>query len=135
MLTGLFSMAYSACFQVEPRTTSPGVAPPTMNLTLPHQSVVKIMPHSIAYSPILWRRVFNYGSFLSNFFRLYQVDIKLPSRLSSLKRTISTYFSTQNKHNNIITSINNIIIKENILVLTLPKSYPRNTQKKQKHLV
>jgi hypothetical protein len=28
--TGLPSLAYSACFLIEPRTSSPGMAPPTM---------------------------------------------------------------------------------------------------------
>jgi hypothetical protein len=33
--TGLFSLACSACFHVEPRTTSPGMAPPTMGWAIP----------------------------------------------------------------------------------------------------
>lgn len=35
LLTGLFLMACSACFLVEPRPTSPGMAPSTMGRTLP----------------------------------------------------------------------------------------------------
>jgi hypothetical protein len=31
LLTGVFLMACSACFLIEPRTTSPGMAPPTMS--------------------------------------------------------------------------------------------------------
>ena len=30
LLTGLFPLAFSACFLIEPSTTSPGMAPPTM---------------------------------------------------------------------------------------------------------
>jgi hypothetical protein len=41
LLNGLHFMAYSASFLVEPRTTSPEVAPPTMGWTLPHQSLIK----------------------------------------------------------------------------------------------
>ena len=34
LLTGLLLMAYSACFLTEPRTTSTGIAPPTMDWDL-----------------------------------------------------------------------------------------------------
>jgi hypothetical protein len=32
----LLILAYSACFHIEPRTTSSGMAPPTMGCTIPH---------------------------------------------------------------------------------------------------
>jgi hypothetical protein len=38
LLTALLPLACSACFLIEPRATSPGMAPPTMDpLTLDHQ--------------------------------------------------------------------------------------------------
>jgi hypothetical protein len=45
LFTGLLPMACSTCFLRESRTTWPGVAPPTMHWTLPHQSLVKKMPY------------------------------------------------------------------------------------------
>ena len=41
MLTGLLPMACSVCFLIEPRTTSPGMAPLTMGWALPDQSLRK----------------------------------------------------------------------------------------------
>jgi hypothetical protein len=55
LLTGLLSMACLVCFLLEPRTTSPGVAPPTVSWTIPHQSLIKKMP----YRGILWRHFLN----------------------------------------------------------------------------
>jgi hypothetical protein len=81
MLTGLLPIAWSACFLIEPRTTSPGMAPPTMGWALPHQSVIKKMPSSLAYNPILWRHFLIWGFLLSVDPRLYQVDINLSSSL------------------------------------------------------
>ena len=40
-LTGLVLMACSACSLIEPRTSSPGMAPPTMGWALPQQSLRK----------------------------------------------------------------------------------------------
>lgn len=37
LLTGLLLMAYSAWFLIEPRTSSPGMAPPTVSWALSHQ--------------------------------------------------------------------------------------------------
>ena len=70
LLTGLLPMACSACFLVEPRTTSPGMALPTMGWALPHWWLIVKMP----YSWIVWRYVFNWGSFLSSDSSLGQVD-------------------------------------------------------------
>ena len=39
LLTGLLPVACSACFLIELRTTSPGLAPPTMGWALPHWSI------------------------------------------------------------------------------------------------
>jgi hypothetical protein len=42
-------------FLIEPRTTSPGMAPPTMGGALSHQSPIMKMPYRLAYSQILRR--------------------------------------------------------------------------------
>ena len=44
LITGLLSTAYSACFLIEPRATSPRVAPPTVDWVLQHQSLSKGFP-------------------------------------------------------------------------------------------
>jgi hypothetical protein len=46
----LLSVVYSVCFLTEPRTTRPGMAPPTMEWVLSYQSLVKKTPYSL----ILW---------------------------------------------------------------------------------
>ena len=57
LLTDLLLMAFSACFLIEPRTTSPGVSLPTMSWALPLQSLIKKMSHRLVCSPILWRHL------------------------------------------------------------------------------
>lgn len=42
LLVGLLSMACPACFFKQPRTTCPGVAPPTVCWAPPHQSLIYI---------------------------------------------------------------------------------------------
>ena len=79
---GLFPLACSACLLIEPRTTSPGVVSPTMCWTLSHPSLIKKMSYKHVYSPVLWRRFLNWGSFLSDDFSLCQVDIKLSGTYS-----------------------------------------------------
>jgi hypothetical protein len=49
----LLPMACSTCFLIEPRTTCPGMSPPTMGWALLHQSLIKKMFYKLAYSPIL----------------------------------------------------------------------------------
>ena len=44
LLTGSLLMACSACFLTQPRTTSPGEAPPTVGCVLPYLSIIKKMP-------------------------------------------------------------------------------------------
>ena len=61
LLTGKL-MACSACFLIEPRTTSSKMAPPTVGWALPHLALVEEMPHSW----ISWRHFLNRGSFLSD---------------------------------------------------------------------
>ena len=41
LLTDFLLMACSLCFLIEPKATSPGMAPPTMGWTLSHQSLIK----------------------------------------------------------------------------------------------
>jgi hypothetical protein len=53
LLTGLLLMAYSAYFLIEPRTTSAGMTPPTMDWAFPHQSLIKKMSCRLTYSLIL----------------------------------------------------------------------------------
>lgn len=42
--------------------------------TLPPQSLIKKMPHSITYNPTQWRHLLNYGSFFPDDCRLCSVD-------------------------------------------------------------
>lgn len=58
LLTDLLPMACSACFLMEPRITSPGMAPTTMSWALPHQSPVKKLPYSL----LLWGHSHSWGS-------------------------------------------------------------------------
>lgn len=44
---------------IELTTTRPGIAPPIVAWTLPHQSLVKKMPHRLAYILILWSHFLN----------------------------------------------------------------------------
>jgi len=52
LLTGWLLMAWSGFTLTEPRTTSPGVAPPTMGWALPQQSLMKKMPYRLTYSTV-----------------------------------------------------------------------------------
>jgi hypothetical protein len=63
LLTVLLLMACSAYFHIDPRTTSPGMAPPTMHWALPHQSLIKKNASRLAYSPIWWRHFLNWSKF------------------------------------------------------------------------
>jgi hypothetical protein len=67
LLTGLLSLPCSACFLIEPKTTSPGMVPPTRDL--PSCSPTEKMPHSW----ISWRHFPNLSSFLCDNFSLCQV--------------------------------------------------------------
>jgi hypothetical protein len=55
----LASPGCSVCFFIKPRIASPSMEPLTMSWTLPHQSLIKKMPCSLAYSLILWRHFLN----------------------------------------------------------------------------
>jgi hypothetical protein len=59
LLTGLLPTAGSACFLIEPRTTSPGMAPPSMGWAFLHWSLIEKMP----YSWISWRHFLKGGYF------------------------------------------------------------------------
>jgi hypothetical protein len=64
-------------FLIGPRTTSTGIAAPTMGWALPHQSLIKKMFYMTAYRQTLWRHFLNSGCLLSDDPRFCQVDIKL----------------------------------------------------------
>ena len=56
-ITGLLPLACSACSLIEPKTTSPGITPPTRGP--PPWSLIEKMP----YSWISWRHFLNWSSF------------------------------------------------------------------------
>lgn len=58
LLTGLLLIACSARFAIEPRTSNPGVAAPTMGWTLPHKSLRKC-PACLAAAGS-WRHILNW---------------------------------------------------------------------------
>jgi hypothetical protein len=60
LLTGLLPLTCSACFLIELKTPSPGMAPPTMGWALPTWSLIEKMP----YSWISQRHFLKGGSFL-----------------------------------------------------------------------
>jgi hypothetical protein len=53
LLTGLLTMAFSACFLIKPRTIRSGVDLATMGWTLSRQLLIKKMICRLAYSPPL----------------------------------------------------------------------------------
>ena len=69
LLTGLLPLPCSACFLIEPKTTSLGMAPLTNGPSHPWLLIEK-MP----YSWISWRHYLEGGSFLCNNSSLCQVD-------------------------------------------------------------
>lgn len=100
LLSDLLIMSCLAWFLIKPRTTSPGIAPPTMDWALPHQPLVKRKLCRLAYWSNLWRRHFLYwGSLLSDYYSLCQADIKLSSTASefaSQTRTLKACLQEQN---------------------------------------
>ena len=59
-------LVFSAYFLIEPRTTGPGMAPPTMCWNLLYHSLIKKMP----YNCVLWRHFLNQSFLLSDNCRL-----------------------------------------------------------------
>ena len=80
LLSGLFNVANSACFLWDPRTTVPGMAPPTTDWDLSHQLLITKMFYRFAWSLITCKPFLNWSSLLSGDFSLCQVNIKLASR-------------------------------------------------------
>jgi hypothetical protein len=79
LLTGLLPMACSACFLLEPRTTSPAMVPSTKGWALRHQSLRNYragLSSARSYGNIFSIEV---SSLLSDDSSLCQVDIKLSS--------------------------------------------------------
>jgi len=70
MLLACFPMACSACFLIEPKTTSPKMLQSTMGWTLPPWSLVE----KISYSWVSWRHFLNWDCFFCDNSSLCQVD-------------------------------------------------------------
>lgn len=80
LLTGLFPIASSASSLIEPRAISPGISPPIMDWTLPHQSVRKKRPYNLAlHFSLMEAFFFDSGSLLFRDSSFCQVDITLAS--------------------------------------------------------
>jgi hypothetical protein len=77
--TGLLSLACSLCFLIHPRTTCPGLIPPTVAWALPHQSLILKMSHRLACRPNWLQHFLNWGSLFPSDSSLHQVDTKLAS--------------------------------------------------------
>jgi len=60
LFTGFLTLACSACFLLEPKTTRPEMVPPTMSYAFPSWSLIEKMP----YSWISWRHFLKGGYFL-----------------------------------------------------------------------
>ena len=92
LLSGLLLMAWSPCFLIQPRTSSPGVAPPTMGWALLHQSPTEKMTYWFAYSPVLGKSFLSWSSFPSDDSSVCQVDIKLLGTIPILSWGIKLQF-------------------------------------------
>ena len=81
MLTDLLLTACSVCFLLECRTTSSGIAPPTVDWALLYQLLFKKEPFLSYYSQILLRIFFSQVALPSVDYSSGQVDRKLTSTL------------------------------------------------------
>jgi hypothetical protein len=90
LLTGLLPIACSACSLQNAGQTAQGWYHIQWGCALSHQSLVKKMLYSLAYSSILWRCFLNWGSFLSDNSCLYKADIKL----ADIKQVWIFFFKT-----------------------------------------
>jgi hypothetical protein len=59
LFTSLPPLVCSVCFLIQPRTTWPGVASPTMNSPFPHQLLITKIDLKLAYKPFRQRQFFN----------------------------------------------------------------------------
>ena len=75
-LTGLLLAACSACFLVEPKTTSPRMASPTMGQAFPHPTSIKKMFYRLAF---ILRHFLEWGTLLFSDSSLCHIYIKLSS--------------------------------------------------------
>jgi len=73
LLTGLIPLAWSACFLIESRSTSPEMTPPTMGCAFPPWSVIE----KTLYSWISWRHFLKEGIFLCDNSNLCQDDTQI----------------------------------------------------------
>ena len=74
LLSCLLFIASSACFSVEPRTTYPGVATPTMAQFFPHQLLIKKMPSETCLLANLMEAIPQLRFFFPDNYSLCQVD-------------------------------------------------------------
>jgi hypothetical protein len=88
-MEGCYLLACSACFLIEPKTTSPEMVPPTRGP--PIWSLIEKMP----YSWNSWRHFPNWSSFLCDNSSLRQVDTKLASTLRNVYKYCLQFY-TQN---------------------------------------
>ena len=78
LLIGLFNLACSACFLIEPRLTSPGMAPPTVDCFPFYQTLIKKKKDLRAcLQPIFMEAFVNQGTLFSDNLSLYPVNKKL----------------------------------------------------------
>jgi hypothetical protein len=75
LLTGLLPLACSACFFIEPKTTSLGMAPLKMGWGLPPWPLIEKIP----YSWISWKQFLKEDSFLCDNSTLCQNDTQIMS--------------------------------------------------------
>jgi hypothetical protein len=93
---------YSACFLIEPRATSPELAPPTMGWALPHLSQIKKPPYRLTWSLMLWKHFPDWGSLLLEDFSLCWADIKLSGTLCDSIKSKQRYLKKNNKRKPLI---------------------------------
>jgi hypothetical protein len=96
LLAGLFSMTYSACFLIEPRTTNLRVALSSMDWALWHQSLIRKLSYRLACSLVLWSCFLNWDSHLSN--DLSQLNVKLTRRATYSPVCISAAWTVPLSH-------------------------------------
>lgn len=82
-MRGVALMACSIGFLTEPRTTCPGMAPPTVGWALSNQSLIKKKPYRLAYTQILWRH-FSNEVLITTVTLDCQLDITLASQHNGL---------------------------------------------------
>lgn len=70
------------CFLKPFRTLCPGMVPPAIGWTLPHQLLIKKMHHKFAYRPVCWGHFLSWGFLFSSNSSLCRVDRKLTMKIA-----------------------------------------------------